>query len=265
MHYEIAIPSYERPHIVDKATLSTLVRHGADLDRVTVWTATDEQREIYQSTLEHDVAIKTAQPGVMAARQHYHRHYPEGTRILNIDDDIQDLQQKDGDQLRVPDMTVDEIVELAFGLCEKTGARIWGIHPVQNGYFLRNEITVGLRYICGGFYGSFGGDREMLGPRVTDPLHSSGEDFELSLASFVAHGSVIRLEYLTLITKNFAKGGIDARSASLGFDRLELHRDGMVALAAAYPELSKVYTKAGDVPNLRLKTITHGKIPLEAI
>lgn len=265
MTYQIAIPSYKRTAVLNTATLATLVRSGVDLDRVTVWTSDDEQREIYQAELEHDVAIRTAWPGVMAARRFYHAYYPEGTRILNIDDDLYDLKQKDGDQLRAPDMTIDEIVEVAFMISDGTGARIWGINPVSNGWFMRDEITIGLRYICGNFYGSYAGDREMIGPRVTNPLHSSGEDFELSLSSFVAHGSVIRLEYLTGITKYFAEGGIDGRAKDLGSERVDLHREGLAAIAAAYPDLCKLYTKSGDVPNLRLKTITLGKIPLEAI
>lgn len=265
MHYEIAIPSYKRTETLNKATLATLVRLGADLDRVTVWTATDEQREIYQAELAQDVQVRTALPGLMAARQHYHRYYPEGTPILNMDDDLYALQQKNGDGLRDPDMTLDEIVSVGFKIADGTGARIWGINPVSNGWFMRDEVTIGLRYICGIFYGSYAGDPDMIGERITDPRHSSAEDFEMSLKSFVSNGALVRLEYLTAMTKYFADGGIKAAAADLGNERTDLHREGCQAIASAYPDLCKMYHKAGGVPNLRLKTITHAKIPLEVL
>lgn len=265
MHYEIAIPSYKRTSVLNKATLATLVRLGADLERVTVWTANDEQREIYEAELQPKVRVRTARPGVMAARQHYHDHYPAGTRILNLDDDVYGLRQKDGDKLKEPEFTLDQIVELGFKMCESTGARIWGINPVTNGWFMKDHISVGLRYICAIFYGSYAGDREMLGARVTDPSKTSVEDFEMSIKSFIAHGATVRFEFLTPPSKYFADGGIQANLAELGIDRKTEHLAQCQTLAAAYPEHCSVYKKAGDVPNIRLKHVTHFRVPLEAI
>lgn len=265
MLYEIAIPSYKRIDVLNKATLTTLVRLGADLDRVTVWTANDGEREAYEAGLSPKVRVRTALPGVMAARQHYHKAYPAGTPILNLDDDVYNLHQKSGDKLKEPEMTLEEIVTLGFRLCEKTGAKIWGINPVTNGFFMKDHVSVGLRYICAIFYGSYAGDREMIGERVTDPSRTSVEDFEMSIKSFVAHGATVRLEFLTPQSKYFAAGGIQANLAELGIDRKEEHLEQCHALASAYPDYCSVYMKAGDVPNIRLKHVTHLRIPLGAI
>lgn len=265
MHYEIAIPSYKRVDVLNKATLATLVRLGADLSRVTVWTANDEQRKVYEAGLKPKVRVRTALPGVMAARQHYHSAYKVGTPILNLDDDVYGLRQKDGDKLKEPDMTLDEIVKLAFRVCEKTGARIWGINPVTNGWFMRDEIRVGLWFICAIFYGSYAGDKEMLGERVTDPSTTSVEDFEMSIKSYVAHGANVRLDYLTPTTKYFAAGGIKESLAERGIDRKEEHLRQCQTLEAAYPDYCAVRMKAGDVPIVRLKNVTHMRIPLQAV
>lgn len=264
MDYVVAIPSYQRANILNVATLPTLVKHGVDLERVTVWTATDDERKTYERDLAHKVRVQTARPGLLAARQLYHQAYPPGTRILNLDDDIYNLLQKDGDSLRQPDWTVDQIVAEAFTLAEKTGSRIWGLNPVSNGWFMRDHVTVGLRYICGIFFGSYAGDTEIASNRVVD-ASGSGEDFELSIKSFIRHGATIRLEFLTPVTKYFAQGGIHAELAGHGIERADDHLRQLHALQAAYPDHCTVYTKAGGVANLRLKRVTHARVPLEAL
>lgn len=264
MSYQIAIPSYRRTNILTTRTLATLVRFGVDLDRVTVWAASEEEREIYQAEVEPKVRVRVARPGLLAARQFYHSAYPEGTPLLNLDDDISDLQQKDGDGLKPPDISFDEIVRMGFDLCEKTNARLWGINPVSNGFFMKDHITVGLRYICGIFFGSYAGDLEMGGKRIVD-ASGSGEDFEMSIKSFIAHGSTVRLEFLTPLTKYFANGGIDADLAAHGINRADDHLRQLRAIELAYPDHCALYTKSGGVSNLRLQRITHARIPLAAV
>lgn len=264
MSYEIAIPSYKRSTILEARTLATLVRFGVDLDRVTVWTADDEERETYESELTHKVRVRTARPGILAARQFYHRAYPEGTKIVNLDDDISDIRQKADDKLGEPEFSFDRIVEMGFDVCKKTNAKIWGLNPVSNGFFMKDHITVGLRYICAIFFGSYAGDREMVGERIVDGS-GSGEDFEMSIKSFIAHGSTVRLEFLTPLTKYFAAGGIDAHLAANGINRADDHLRQLRAIELAYPDHCGLYTKSGGVSNLRLQRITHARIPLAAV
>jgi hypothetical protein len=262
MDYQIAIPSYQRTEVIKKGTLATLQNMQIDFDHVTVWVASDEQKEIYQQELGAGVRVMKALPGVTAARQFYHRFYPEGTKILNLDDDVYGIKQKDGNKLKPPTMPLEEIVDFGFRICQKTGAKIWGINPVTNAFFMKDEIRVGLSFICAIFYGSFAGDREMLGPRVLDPRRTSIEDFEMSIKSYVAHGANVRLDFLTPITKYFAKGGIDESLAELGIERKAEHLVQCQALEAAYPEYCAVRMKANDVPIVRLKNMPMTKIPL---
>lgn len=264
MDYVIAIPSFQRTQILNSATLPTLVNNGVDLDRVTVWTANETERVTYERELAYKVNVRVAAPGILAARQFYHKAYPAGTPILNLDDDIYSLQQKDGDKLRQSDYNIDQVVDIGFAIAQKTNARIWGLNPVSNGWFMRDHITVGLRYICAIFYGSYAGDAEMVNDRVTN-ASGSGEDFELSIKSFIAHGATIRLEFLTPVTKYFAQGGIHAELAGHGIERAGDHLRQLQALESAYPDHCTLYTKAGGVANLRLKRVTHARIPLRAL
>lgn len=257
--YQIAIPSYKRAEICRDATIATLIRYGADLSRVTVWVADDQQADEYRSVLPAEVKIGVAILGKVNAQRYYHSQYAPGTRLLNLDDDLYDLHQKVGEKLEPLTCSIDDLVSIGFGVAEKVGAKLWGINAVANGFFLSDSITVGLRYICGNIYGNYAGDEAILGERITDG--SSGDDYETSLRSFILNGSVVRLDYVCPITKYFAPGGIDAELKDAGIsDRQVDHKAALEKIAAAYPDLAKTYTKAGGVTNLRLKTVTQLKI-----
>lgn len=260
MEYQIVIPSYKRPEVCRKATIETLIRYGVDLSLVTVWVADEDELARYREHLPAEVKIQVAIKGKVNAQRHYHGQYPAGTRLVNFDDDLYDVHEKIGDKLTPLAVNLDAVIRTGFTVAEKVGAKLWGINAVANGFFLSDSITVGLRYICGNFYGNYAGDEAITGQRILDG--SSGDDYETTIRSFALNGSVVRLDYLCPITKYFAEGGIDAELKANGIeDRQTDHKDKLEQLAGAYPDLAKTYIKGKGITNLRLKTITHAKIP----
>lgn len=262
--YQIAIPSYKRPNYLVSQTLQTLKQLGSDFSNVTVFVANQEEKLIYQTASEavgFDLNVVVAVPTLIGCRRWYNTEYYEGgTRILNLDDDIAGIFQKEGENKLAPyEGTLDELVERGFGTCEKYGAKLWGINAALNGLFLKNTVTVGLRYICGIFHGSYAGDPALCGEdRVNE---SSGEDFETTLRNFKLYGKVVRLDGYAPKTKYFAQGGIQAELGGKD-ERNRDHHEALVRIAERYPDWAKTYEKAGGVTNIRLKTITESKIDL---
>jgi hypothetical protein len=261
MDYQIAIPSYKRADLLKKATLATLVRYGADKDRITIFVANEEQAEQYRAVVG-DYRIIVAEVGLLNARRFYHNYYPLGTPLLNLDDDVYDIKQRNNqDKLEVYSGTIDDLVELGFNLCEQSGAKLWGINPVGNGYFMKDWSVVGLRYICGNFHGNYAGDTAVVGLDRPSNL-SSGEDYETTIRSFLANGAVVRIEWLTPTTKYFAAGGIDAEVKDKGIeDRQIEHTKELQAIIERYPHLASPQVKSGGIFNVRLKTMTFDKVP----
>lgn len=262
MTYQIAIPSYKRPHIVTTQTLQTLRNLGNDLSNVTIFTANSEQTAEYKlvtQAVNLDIDIVTAVPGLLAARRWYNKEfYAPDTRILNLDDDVASLWvKKDENKLAPFEGSFDDMVEDAFKVCEESDARLWGINAALNGLFLKNTTTIGLRYVCGIFHGSYAGDDSVCGDdRV---VQSSGEDFETTLRSFVKYGKVVRLDGIAPKTKYFAQGGIQAEVGGKE-ERNAHHAEQLKRIASLYPDLTRIYEKAGGVTNIRLKTVTEKKI-----
>lgn len=259
--YQIAIPSYKRPTRLITETLTTLKRTNADFSRVTVFVADSNEKHLYDTALQAiglGVKVVISQPGLINSRIWYNLHYYKpGTRILNLDDDIAGLYVKDGNALKAYTGDLDRLVSKGFQVCQNTGARLWGINPVANGMFLKPTITVGLRYICGIFHGTFAGDPAMCGD--DRPRQSSGEDFELTLRSFKRYKGVVRIDGYCPKTKYFAEGGIQAELGGKE-KRAKDHEAQLQQIVNRFPGISKLYSKSGDVPNIKLKTITHGKL-----
>lgn len=266
MDYQIAIPSYKRPNYVVSQTLQTLKNLGSDFSNVTVFVANKEEKLIYDTAIE-GVGLKVETvvgvPGLLKQRIWYNtEHYSEGTRILNMDDDVAGLFQKDGEKKFKPlEMPIDEFAMKGFDLCEEYGARLWGINAVLNGFFMKDTVTVGLRYICGIFHGTYAGDPTLCGPDRF--MESSGEDFENTLAHYKAYGKVLRFDGIAPKTKYFAQGGMQAELGGNKEKRNDDHTAKLKAIAERYPDLCKLVEKAGGIHNIRCKTLTEAKIDFE--
>lgn len=263
IEYQIAIPSYKRANLLKNVTLKTLERYGADRNRITIFVANEQEAEDYKAVLE-GYRIVVAEIGQLNAYRFYHReYYKKGTPLLNLDDDIYDIQQRnDQDKLEPYDGTLDELVSLGFDLCEASGAKMWGINPVNNAFFMRDWAVIGLRYICGNFYGNYAGDPAIIG-EDRPSLLSSGDDYETTIRSFMANGAVARIDWLTPKTQYFAKnGGIDSEVIDKGYDnRQQEHTEELQAIINRYPDLTSPQVKSNGIFNIQVKKITYGKIP----
>jgi len=259
--YQIAIPSYRRPTKLITETLSTLKRNNASLDRVTVFVADSAEKQIYDKTLENSgfsAPVIVSQPGLINSRIWYNtQYYTPGTKVLNLDDDIAGLHIKQNNGLKPYAGDLDRLAAKGFQVCENTKARLWGINPVANGLFLKPTITVGLRYICGIFHGSYAGDPALCGhDRVRQ---SSGEDFETTLRSFKLYKGVVRIDGYAPKTKYFAQGGIMAELGGKQ-QREQDHQRQLASIVSRFPAYSKLYAKSDGTPNIKLKIVTHGKL-----
>jgi hypothetical protein len=261
MEYQIAIPSYKRAELLKVATLATLERFSVDPQRVTIFVADEDEEATYRATLDPKWRIVVGVPGLLNQRQFYHKHYEPGTRLLNVDDDVYDLREPNAaDKLEHYAGTIDDIVKIGFDLCEQSGSKLWGINPVNNGYFMKPWSVIGLRYVCGNFYGNYAGDPAVCGSDRPSTI-SSGEDYETAFRSFLLNGSVVRIEYLTPITKYFAPGGIDAELKANGVaDRQTEHDAELRAIISRYPDLASLQIKSGGITNIRVRTKTYAKV-----
>lgn len=260
MEYQIAIPSYARAEILRDKTLAFLDAQNISTDIVTVFVASEEERKRYAEVLANKWRIVVGCLNKLEQQKFYHTHYPKGMPLLNIDDDVSNLRQRTTDG-KLEDFTgnIGSLVEQMFGICQQEGAKMWGINPVENGFFMKDVVTVGLKFIVGTFYGNYAGDESITSP--TRQYQSSCEDFETSLRSFITNGAVIRAEYLAPKTKYWATGGMDASLATKGYANRQVSQEEVLRdIVNRYTDLVTLTSNKGGLM-LRFKPITYKKIP----
>ena len=261
MTYKIVIPSYKRPEGLIKGTLGTLARYKAPMENVNVFVANDEELAVYQEALEKagiTVNLIVGVPGLCAQRRFIDSYFPKGTKLVCIDDDLHDIKQKVENKFIDMELTFDEMVEMGYRLAEANDAKLWGIYPVANGMFMKDWAVVGLRFIYGVFCGTYAGYQCIQDE--DGPFDGTAEDWERTLRSFTKYGKVVRIEWLSIKSKMYAKGGIQAFMGSKD-KRLAENHARISEVANRFPDLCSTYTKAGDILNIRLKNIVERKIP----
>lgn len=240
MSWRIAIPSYKRATRLRDATLATLQKHGIPADRIDVFVADDDEREVYADTLDpatYDWLI-TATPGMGAVRNWMTDYYEEGQHVLFIDDDITGFLTLNGE------LDLSGLITKGFEDCAAAGLRLWGIYPVANRYFMREGSTDGLTYIVGCFYG-------VINNRSIHVSLDDKEDYERSMLYFLADGGVLRYRWVAPLTRYYkTPGGMQTTRTT------QRILESAQTLVGRYPELCSLnLKKKSGHAEVRLKRI----------
>ena len=99
--YIIAIPSYNRPELIQVKTLALLHRHEIPASKITIFVANHEQHDLYKSKvpawLYGNIVV-----GVLGLRNQWNfimDYYPEGAHVVQMDDDLDKIIDIERDYL----------------------------------------------------------------------------------------------------------------------------------------------------------------------
>jgi hypothetical protein len=204
MTYYIAIPSYKRHTILPKKTWKLLIEGGVPIDRIAVFVANKDEESLYRTTLP-DANIIVGVLGLVAQREFIAKQYPEGANLLFMDDDISQLKRLVDNKL-VTITDIDAVIRHGFKEMSDHGSHIWGIYPAASSLYMKAQpaITTDLRYLPGGMYGI---------NNIHPPILLYGdnkEDCERTLWYWERYKCIVRLNHVTLLTRNYAPGGMDS-------------------------------------------------------
>lgn len=191
MEYQVVIPRYRRAEWLVQRTLTTLLNGKVDPARITVFVHdNDPQQDAY-----HDVAAATgvhitATParGIIAQRAYISNSYPASTRIVSLDDDVTGLRSLGTDGKLHPVQDLDAYIGHMFTETEKAGLKAWGLAPVGNPFFMKPELSQGLKFLI---YTCVGYINEPGHPAQQNTVPTK-DDYEHSIRRWWWDGGVIR-------------------------------------------------------------------------
>lgn len=204
--YEIAIPSYKRPETLRDKTLTILKAYRIPAAKITVFVADKEQEKMYRETLKPGTygKIVVGIVGMGAIRNFISGYYPIGTPIVNIDDDIKGFLEYDADKPRKekPLKSLLAVIKRGFSECEKAEARLWGVYPVANGFFMKPKVSTDLKYVIGSFWGCINPGVKEIKITLDDK-----EDYQRSILYYEADGAIVRLNMVAPISSYYKEPG----------------------------------------------------------
>lgn len=199
MSYQIAIPSYKRPVGLKEKTLNSLDRCGIKKSDITIFLADEQELSDYKKELGKEYKLVVGKKGLSNQRNFISNYFEEKEPIVFIDDDIEAFLIKSGDKL-VNLEKLDFFCKTAFDFTKSVGAELWGVYPVKNAFFMKDQITTDLKYIIGAFYGIF--NRKSLVSTI-----DQNEDYERTILSFINCKKVVRFNKITIKTKYWKNDG----------------------------------------------------------
>lgn len=203
MNYRIAIPTYKRNETIKKATLNTLKNYKISPSVVDIFVNTKEEYDIYRRALQNEPFqnIIIGEKGIMNIRNFIARYYKKGDYVIGMDDDLYGLIEKNDKKVK-PLADFEKLIQQGYDLMQKYKTGIWGVYPVNNGFFMKKEISLDLRYIIAFFYGMIiqGDDTDIV-------RCNHGEDFERSIKFYKRFGRVVRFNYISADTYCYTEDG----------------------------------------------------------
>src|SRR5690349_14006381 len=242
---QIAIPSYHRPRRIAEATLPLLRDGGVDMTTVTVFLTDETELADYRPAIEaFGINVEVGHGvGTAAAHNHIARHYPVGTSLVQIDDDVTQIVQRQDEKTLVDVRDLPALFDLAF---HEACVTLWCVYPAANPFYMADRVRrSGLWYAEGCLFGYevSGGEHEICHV-------DHGDDYERSIRFFLALGAITRLDNYSFKSKFWKEpGGLqDVRTP-------ENVMAGLTYITDRWPHLAKLYYNAAGRPNLRLKVI----------
>lgn len=233
MDIKIAIPSYNRVDNITKKTLAFLSRYNYPKELIYIFVHSEEQKEEYETKLPKELyghIISTNQPkGIMNVRNYVVDYFDEDDKFISMDDDLITINRINEGKL-CPIDNFNEVIEKGFQLCEEHGYTLWGLYPTANAFYMKskNEYTIDLRFISGGFMGIINKKRH---------VHLNWkEDYELSIQAYNQDGGVIRFNHIAVKSDLYTKtGGIGLNQK----ERMDDYKEAGEWLINKYPSLVK--------------------------
>jgi len=232
--WRIAIPSYHRAQTLKNKTLQLLSKEAIQPWLIDVFVADEQQAEEYKQTLTPGTygRLIVAVPGMGAVRNFMTAWYAEGQQIVYIDDDITRILYNDG----APVQGLKNLIEVGFQSCAEHNLNLWGLSPVYNKGWMKNEVSLRNMYIIGSLYGV----RNCREIRVDMDDH---EDKQRTVLFYLRDKGVVRINYASPKTKYYAEpGGMQITRTLAGFNQ-KAHE-----LQSRFPHLLNIKThKSGRV------------------
>lgn len=220
MAYVVVVPSYKRADILKEKTLRMLSEGGVPMKKVHVFVANAAEAAEYEKVVGGlGVKIVVGVLGITRQRAFIREYFPGGTRIVSIDDDVEQLMELDASGKKLvpfaPGRAKVFFAE-AFKEAKQRGCGLWGVFPTPNPFYMvgQTDVSTSLKFVIGTVHGFVNGKK---GDIVLGDIEEK-EDVEMTILYWQRDGGVLRYNHISFKTRfknsNGGLGGLQGRIAA---------------------------------------------------
>lgn len=255
MHnYKIVIPSYNREKTIQQKTLATLKKYNIPASKIDIFVADSSQYEIYRNALGAEYNIIIGVKGLAEVRNFILDYYPKDTKLVSMDDDIEGFLMKSdtGRIAQLPSDSLEQIIQIGFTKAEEHKTILWGLYPVNNNLFMKQNISSDLKFIIGSCFGIINPTATKEKGNIELPIKEK-HDYILSLIVWERYNSVIRINYVSAKSQCYKEpGGLQSNPG-----RLEREKEVVEYIMNKWPQLVRINTRRKSLyPEILLKRRT---------
>lgn len=223
----VAIPTHRRAGVIEGKTLA-FVRQHLRCVPVDLFLSDEEDGNAYAGIADANRII-TGAKNIREKWNFIHYHYPIGEEVLVMEDDIEAVVCKTGENEKEEVRNFKVFAEHGFWALQERRAGLFGFQAHDNAFYMKYGVGEGLKFCVANMFGFISNHKKAL--EIECP---SKTDYERTIKYFIEYGKVLRFDHVGIRTKNYRNaGGMQA-----DLDRRQAMEEESVAwLCARYPHL----------------------------
>ena len=242
------VKSHKRVERFKQKTYEKVILHyGFPLENVYVFVSTDEDLELYTKAYPPEMTIVKAPLGVANVDNFITDYFPQGQKIIYMNDDVTQICEVSEDNKFVPvsKQKLHDTCDNMFSVMENNDITYAGFYPVVNTMFMTNgsEVKTSLCLIMDPF--SLVINNQKIRVTISDK-----SDFEKSICHFSDKGALLRYNRISFKAEYYGKvGGFQGRNQQTELDTAN-------QLMNKYPHyVAGVNVKKEGKTSLKLKSL----------
>ena len=189
----IAIPTYNRPEMIQTATLKMIDDANIPEEMVDIWVSGESQMPLYDILPDRwRRRLMVGAKGLVENRLFAEEtHYEDGQKIVWVNDDIRKVRRSAGVKSPWLIEKFSDVIKQGFDAIDNRRSHLWGLYPTDNKLWSINgpEVAHGIFYVVGSIYGIV----HRRDRRLYSTFGAAKEDCERVLRFVDVDGEVTRL------------------------------------------------------------------------
>ena len=236
------IPSYRRCEKLKLLSLKYLNSHKIKNEDIFIFCRVDDEQLTDYLKLRKDgynINVLIGVNGIGKTHNAITEYFEEGEFIIELDDDLIDVVDKDKNSIISLEYEMNEMIKLM----KEWNINYGGLYQVNNSLFMNEQkhYTYDLRYMLGILR-----VRCICKDIILETNYA--EDFENCILHYKRDKKILKNNWLCGITKNYAKGGCNADGRDIETERIDKEY-----LLNKYPEVCRIFKRKNGHYDLRIR------------